>query len=228
MATKENLKDQEALQQEKIEATVSKAEQFLRENKKTIWGIIIGILVIGFAVVAYQQFIAKPKKAEALEQMYPAEAAFRNGEFELALNGDDNNPGFIEIIDNYGSKAGSIVYFYAGICALQSKDYESAVSYLKKYNGKDAILAARALSCLGDAYVGTGDLAAALKEFEKAAAKADNMFAAEYMVKAATVAEELGDTAKALSLYKTVKDKYPNSIEGYDIDKYIQRIESAE
>ena len=54
------------------------------------------------------------------------------------------------------------------------------------------------------------------------------MFAAEYLVKGAAVAEQLGDKDKALSLYKTVKEKYPQSIEGYEIDKYINKIQFAE
>ena len=66
----------------------------------------------------------------------------------------------------------------------------------------------------------------ALGYFEKAAAKVDNMFAAGYLLKAGLVAEKLGDDAKALSFYKTIKDKYPQSMEGYDIDKYIGRIEN--
>ena len=78
----------------------------------------------------------------------------------------------------------------------------------------------------GDAYVGLEDYKAALGYFEKAAAKADNMFAATYLLKAAQVCEELGDTDKALSLYKQIKEKYPQSIEGYDVDKYISRINS--
>ena len=54
------------------------------------------------------------------------------------------------------------------------------------------------------------------------------MFAAEYLLKAAVACEELGNKDKALKLYETIKDKYPQSIEGYDIDKYINRIKIAE
>ena len=117
MATKKNEK-QEALQQEKLQETVSKTEQFYNENKKTIWGCIIAAVVIALGVLAYNQFYLKPKKAEAQEQMYPAEAAFRQGNFDLALNGDGNNYGFAQVIDEYGAKAGKAVYFYAGVCAL--------------------------------------------------------------------------------------------------------------
>ena len=57
--------------------------------------------------------------------------------------------------------------------------------------------------------------------YEKAAAQADNMFAASYLVKAGQVYLQLGENEKALKAFETVKDKYPQSIEGYEIDKYI-------
>ena len=229
MATKKN--DKAALQQErqeKIEETVSKTEQFYNENKKTIWGCIIAAAVIALGVLAYNQFYLKPKVAEAQEQAYPAEAAFRAGNFELALNGDGNNYGFVQVIDEYGSKAGKAMPFYAGVCALQLKDYEAAVDYLKKYKGKDPILAARAQACLGDALAGLERYEEAAAQFEKAAGVSDNMFAAGYLLKAAVTYEELGANDKALALYETIKDKYPQSMEAYDIDKYINRIKIAE
>ena len=52
------------------------------------------------------------------------------------------------------------------------------------------------------------------------------MFAANYLLKAGVVAEKLGENAKALGYYETIKDQYPQSIEGYDIDKYIGRIQN--
>ena len=223
-----NLKDKEAERQENIEQTVSATEQFYNENKKLIWGIVAVVLVIGLGILAYNKFIYQPRCVEAMQQAYPAEMSFQNAEYELALNGDGNNLGFIDIIDEYGTKAGKAVYFYAGLCELQLKDYEQAVNYLKKYKGKDAIQSARALSALGDAYAGLQQYENAVAQYEKAAAVSDNVFAAEYLLKAAVACEELGNKDKALTLYETIKDKYPQSIEGYDIDKYINRIKFAE
>ena len=174
----------------------------------------------------FYKFYYQPKTKEAAAQMFPAEANFRNGEYDLALNGDGNVLGFSQIIDDFGGKAGKDVYFYAGVCELQLGNYQEALNYLKKYNGKESILKARAIGCMGDAYVGLEKYNDALGCFDKAAATADNMFAATYLLKAGVVCEELGDNAKALTYYKTIKDKYPQSIEGYDIDKYITRIES--
>ena len=196
------LKEKEQEREEKVIETVSKTDQFFRENKKTIYGILIALVVIALALVAYQKFYVQPKSDEATAQMIPAEANFRNGEYELALNGD------------------------AGVCELQLGNYQAAIDYLKKYNGKDAILSARATACIGDAYVGLEKYSEAVGYFEKAAAAADNMFAAGYLLKAGVTCEELGDNAKALTFYKKIKDQYPQSVEGYDIDKYITRIEN--
>lgn len=223
---KQTLKDQEAQRQDKLAEQVSKTEQFFNENKKTIWGTIIGIVVIGLGILGYQQFIYKPKVAEALGQAYPAEQSFANGEYEVALNGDGNVMGFAEIAKEYGKKAGKDVYFYAGVCEYNCGNFEEAIKYLKKYNGKDAILAAKATACIGDAYVGLEDYQTAINYFDKAAAKADNIFAAAYLLKAGIACEEIGKTEKALEYYKVIKDQYPSSIEGYDIDKYIKRAEN--
>ena len=217
-------KKNEAEQAAKVVESVSKTEEFYNAHKKTIWTVIIAILAVGLCVLGYHKFIYQPKCAEAQEQVYHAEAAFREGNYELALDGDDNNPGFAEVAATYGAKAGEAVYFYAGASALKLERYEEAISWLKKYSTKDEILGARAIACMGDAYCGLEDYAKAAAAFEKAAAFADNVFAAQYLLKAGIAYEELGKNDKALACYEIIKDKYPQSVEGYDIDKYINRI----
>ncbi|MCR5326966.1 MAG: tetratricopeptide repeat protein [Bacteroidales bacterium] len=218
--------EKEALRQENLQETVSKTDQFYNENKKTIWTVVCIIAVIALAVFAYVKLIYQPKCAEAAQQAFPAEQNFANGEYELALNGDGNVLGLADIIDQYGSKAGAAVFMEAGVCALRTGDYEAALSYLKKYNGKEPILAARAIACQGDAYAGLEKFPEAAAAYSKAAAKADNVFAAAYLLKAGMLYEKLGEKAKAIAAYKTIKDKYPQSVEGYDIDKYITRAEA--
>ena len=224
---KAKLTEQEKLQQERVEESVSAVEKFFDENKKTIWSVLGAIVVIGLAVLCWQKFYLTPKKAEAAGQLFPAEALFRAGDYEGALQGDGNVLGFAQIIDEYGKKAGKAVYMYAGLSSLFLENYDEAISYLKKYNGKDPILAARALSSMGDAYTGLEDYTSALSCYDKAAGMVDNMYAAAYLLKAGVVCEQLGDSDKALSYYKEIKDQYPSSVEGYDIDKYISRIENA-
>lgn len=211
---------------EAVVEAVSKTEKFFNENGKLLSAICVAVIVVCAAVFCWFKFVHEPKVQEAQGQMALAEQTFRAGDYEVALNGDGNVLGFAQIIDEYGAKAGKAVYFYAGVCELQNGNWEQAIKYLESYKGKDEILAARATACIGDAYVGLENYSKALACFEKAADTVDNMFAAGYLLKAGAVAEKLGDEAKALAYYKKIKDQYPQSMEGYDIDKYIGRIEA--
>ena len=219
-----NLKDKEAQRQENIEQTVSATEQFYNEHKKLIWGIVAAVLVVGLGILAYNKFIYQPKCVEAMQQSYPAEMNFQNGEYALALSGDGNNLGFEDIIAEYGTKSGKAVYLYAGICELRLGNYDEALAYLKKYKGKEPILAARAKACEGDAYVALGDYAAAVRSYKAAVERADNVFAAGYLLKEGSALEALDRKADALACYKAIEDKYPQSLEAYDIAKYIARV----
>ena len=221
-------KESKNVPQEQVAEAVSKTDLFFKENRKTILIASGAIVLCVLLILGYTHFIRTPKVNECRAQMFPAEHAFQQGDYQTAFSGDGNILGFEEILSTYGSFADESAWLYAGICQLQLGEYESAISYLKKYKGKEPILSARAQACLGDAYVGLQQYAEAAAQFEKAAGVSDNVFAAEYLLKAAVAYEELGDKDKALKLYETIKDKYPQSIEGYDIDKYINRIKIAE
>jgi tetratricopeptide (TPR) repeat protein len=210
---------------EAVVEAVSKTEQFFNENGKLLGGILAGLVIVAVAAFCWVKFAYQPAVAEAQGQMALAEENFRAADYEVALNGDGNVLGFAQIIDEYGAKAGKAANLYAGVCELQLGNYEAAINYLKTYNGKDAILKARALACIGDAYVGLEDYETALNYFEKAVAVKDNMFAANYLLKAGLTAEKLGQNEKALGFYELIKDQYAASPEGYEIDKYIGRIE---
>lgn len=211
---------------EAVAEAVSKTELFFKENSKPLVVSVVVIILLALGFFLWHKFAYEPQREEAQEQMFPAEMNFRNMEYELALNGDGNVLGFAQIIDEYGARAGKSVYLYAGVCELQLGNFESAISYLEKYSGRDNILAGRAYSCIGDAYTGLENYEQAVVWFEKAARKSDNMFSAGYLLKAGVTCEELGDDARALAFYQQIKDDYPQSMEAYDIDKYISRIEA--
>ena len=219
MATKESKEKTEAV----VEA-VSKTDLFFKENKNLIIGVAVAAVIVAFGIFAFQKWYYQPKAREAQQQLYPAEMAFKAESWETALNGDGNNLGIAQVIEDYGKATPAAAWFEAGICELQLGNYESAIDYLKNYKGKDAILKARSISCMGDAYVGLEDYAKALDCFVKAAGVIDNIYAAAYLLKAGVTAEQLGKNEEALKYYKTIKEQYPQSMEGYDIDKYISRL----
>lgn len=213
---------------EKIESVgeaVSKTELFFKQNGKLLAYIGGGLVIVAAIVILAIQFYIKPLKEEAIAQTFVAEQAFRNGEFEKALKGDGNALGFEQIIDEYGAKGGKSVYLYAGICQLQLGNAAEAIAYLESYTSDDPILSARAYACIGDAYSMQENFAKALDFYLKAAGHADNIFAAGYLLKAGIICEEMGNSDEALAHYRTIKEKYPQSFEGYEVDKYISRIE---
>ncbi len=210
--------------EESVGEALNQTEHFIEKYKKPLLYSVIVIIAITSIGFAYQHLYRKPRISEAMAQTFVAEQYFRADSFALALNGDGNALGFKQIIDEYGDNGGEAVYLYAGICELQLGNFEEAISLLKKYSGDDLILQARALCNIGDAYAGLQNNKEAVSFYMKAAKHVDNPFAAGYLLKAGIMYEELGDKENALKVYEEIKVKYPQTIEGYEIDKYISRI----
>ena len=222
---------------ESVGEAVSKTEVFFKTYGKTLAYVGGGLVAIAAIIILYIQFYANPLKQEAQAQTFTAEQYFRAEDYDKALNGDGNALGFSQIIDEYGAKGGKAVYLYAGICQLQLGNAAEAIEYLNNYRTDDAILTARAIACTGDAYSILENNAEALKFYIQAADKVlststscsfNNVYAAAYLLKAGIICEEMGKPQEALVYYQRVKDNYPTTPEGYEIDKYITRIKVAE
>lgn len=221
-------KNQQQVQEEpQVATTVSKVEDFFKKNQKIIEWALLAAAVIVCVILAVNKWYLTPARLEAQSQMFPAEQKFIAGEFETALNGDGNILGFAQIADQYGNKAGKSVWLYAGICNLQLGNNEEAIRNLKKYKSSDKIMTGRALCGIGDAYANLGDNAQALAYFKKAASLDDNAYTAGYLMKAAVISEAMGNKAEALDFYQKIKDTYPQTFEGYEIDKYISRLNES-
>ena len=224
MATNKNIQEPEV----NVGEALSKTEKFFDTYKNHIIYGTAAVVAVVVAVMLFHNFVTLPAQQEAMAQTFTAEQYFRNGDFEKALNGDGNALGFSQIIDEYGAKGGKAVYLYAGICQLQLGNAAEAIEYLNQYRTDDAILTARAIACTGDAYSILENNAEALKFYIQAADHADNVYAAAYLLKAGIICEEMGKPQEALVYYQRVKDNYPTTPEGYEIDKYITRIKVAE
>lgn len=213
-----------------IEQAIYKSEHFIEKNgKKLLIALCVVVVIIG-CYFGYTHLVKAPKEQKASTMAYGAQLLFGQGEFDKALNGDGNNPGFIEIIKNYGSTAtGNSAAHYAGICYIKIGDFKTAISYLEKYNdvkGEVAsIINAQNKGLIGDAYVELKDNTKALSFYEKAIAISDNELTAPYyLMKAAGVYEATGNKEKALECYQKIKNTYFQSLEARDIDKYIGKL----
>ena len=211
-----------------IEETLTKTEQFIEDNQKNLMtggGIIIGLIAV---VIGYQNLYLAPLEKEAQADMYMAELYFQKDSFNLALNGDGQYLGFIDVADEYSwTKVGELANYYAGICYLHLGEYESAIEYLEDFSSDDIVLSTLALGCIGDSYMELGDTDNALNSYEDATYNSDNEFTKPiYMLKQAMIHEQNGDYDEALALYNDIKLNFKTSREAYGIESYISRAEN--
>jgi len=211
---------------EVVENALSRTEQFIEDNSKLLTYIAIGIVVIFGGFIGVKKLVIAPVEREAASQMFMAEQYFEKDSFNLALNGDGNYLGFIDIIDEYKiTKSANMAKYYTGISYLHLGQYAEAIEYLKKFNSSDEMIAPIAIGAIGDAYAELENASEAINHYVKAAQMRKNEFTSPiYLMKAGETLEETGDLVKALEFYETIKDEYPDSNEARQIDKYIQRV----
>jgi len=210
---------------EGVEGALTKTEQFIEDNQKWIVRVVTGVLAIVALFIGIKRFYLNPLEEEAHGQMFVAEQYFEADSFRLALYGDGNYSGFLEIIDNYGiTKASNLAKYYAGISYLKSGEFEDAIEYLGKFKSKDKMVAPIATGAIGDAYLELGETEQGLDYYLKAASLSENKFTTPmFLMKAGLVCEELGDFEKALELYEQIRREYPEYSRSNNIEKYITR-----
>ncbi|MFY0604162.1 MAG: tetratricopeptide repeat protein [Flavobacteriaceae bacterium] len=218
-----------------LDETASKSEQWIEKNSKPLfYGLtLVAVVILGF--LGYNKYIAEPAEIKASDDLaFPRkyyEAASLAGKdvdslLNLALEGANGKYGFVDIATVHsGTKAGNLANYYAGLTYLQLKDYKNAIKYLDEFSSDDEALGPIATGNIGDAFSDLDQEDKALEYYEKAANKAANEFTTPmYLFKAGTVAMNLKKFDKALSLFTQIKEKYPTSTQGKDIDKYISMV----
>lgn len=223
MVKNKKIKQEDNLQE--VESVLTKTEQLIEENQKML-SIVIGVAVaIVVIYLGFSKFYMLPKEKEAKEQMYMAEHYFQTDSFNLAINGDGNYLGFLDIIDSYGiTESANLANYYTGVSYFKLGEYELAIDYLNKFDSDDILVAPVCEGAKGDAYMELGKDSKALSQYKKAFKLSDNELTAPiYMIKAATVLEKMGKSKDALDIYNELKEKFPNSNEGRNADKYIAR-----
>lgn len=218
------------LKQEESELLVDLVEvqeqtqDFLATNQKWIFGgLLLAVLLIG-GFFAYKFLYQQPREVEAMEQMYKAEQQFQRDSFALALtNPGGGYPGFESLASDYGgTKAGNLAKYYAGICALRTGNYQKAVDNLSSFRAKGNITPAMSNGALGDAYSELGNFDKAMGSYEKAAKAVANDFSTPYYLwKAGMLAKNQGNASKAQEYFQQIKTDYPASVQGQEIDRYL-------
>ncbi len=212
---------------ENVENALSKTEHYIEENQKSLTIIVVAIIVIVGGYLGYKRFVETPMENESKSQMWMAEQYFAKDSFNLALNGDGNYLGFLDIIEEYSiTKSANLANYYSGISYLHLGQFENAIEYLKQFESDDKMIAPVAFGAIGDSYMELDNLSDALVFYNKAVNTSENNFTTPiYLMKAGFVHKQNGDYKKALDTYKRIEKDFPNTAEGRQISKYIAQVE---
>ena len=203
------------------------AESWIERHPKIVFGVLGVVLLVVGGYFGFKYFKDK-KDIDAQREMFQAVYYFESDSLDLALNGDGNNLGFLDIIDEYGiTPAGNLANFYAGASYLKQGKYELARLYLEDFKASDLLVQARAYSLIGDSHMEEQHYSDAASFYNKAANYEPNKYyTPAYLMKEALAYEKANDTAKAIAAYQKIIDNYWESGEYQNARKFKARLES--
>ncbi len=218
---KDLLENAEALA-EKVEG----AEHWIEQNPKFVFGVIGAIALVVGGYFGFRYWNGSQDE-QAQKEMFQAVRYFEADSLSLALNGDGNNLGFKQIIEDYAwTDAGNLANFYAGAISLKQANFPLAIFYLGDFSSSDEIIQARAYSLMGDAYMEQKKYEEAATYYSKAADhKPNKFFTPTYLMKAALAYTKSNQNDKAIKAYQRIIDQYWESTEFQNARKYKAKLE---
>lgn len=216
----EILENPEALKEKLVEA-----ENWVEKHSKLMIGAAVALVLIVGGYFGFQYY-KDGQNQEAQQEMFQAVYYFEADSLDKALNGDANNLGFLDIINEYGiTEAGNLANFYAGAIYLKQGKYDVARKHLESFSSKDLLVQARAYSLIGDTYMEEQKYEDAAKFYNKAASyKPNKFFSPAYMMKEALAYEKANQKDKAVEIYDQVISKYWDSSEFQKAKKLRARL----
>ena len=209
-----------------VEDALTQSEAFLVKYKNAIIGGVVAVIIIVAGFIMYKNLYAEPREEKAQAALFKGQEYFEQDAYEQALNGDSiGYVGFLKVADEYsGTKAANLAKAYAGICYAQLGKYDEAVKMLDSFNGGDQMVAPAILGATGNCYAQLGQLDKAASTLLSAADKADNnSLSPIFLMQAGEILVKQGKYDDAVNAYTKIKDKYFQSYQAMDIDKYIEQ-----
>ena len=209
-----------------VEDALTQSEAFLIKYKNAIIGGVVALIVIITGIVMYNNLYAEPREEKAQAALFKGQEYFEQDAFEQALNGDSiAYTGFLKVADEYsGTKAANLAKAYAGICYAKLGKYEEAVKMLNDFDGDDQMVSPAMLGAAGNCYAQLNQLDKAAATLLDAAKKADNnTLSPIFLMQAGEILVKQGKLDDAIQAYTQIKEKYFQSYQAMNVDKYIEQ-----
>lgn len=208
-----------------LQDSVDRAQDFYGKNKNIILFALAAIVVIIGGTIGYKRFFKEPNEKKAQESIFAAQNYLAVDSFKLALNGDGNTYGFLQVIEKYGStKAGNLAKYSAGVCYVKLGEYQKGIDQLKAFSSDDLVLQPLANGLIGDAYMELNKANDAVSYYKKAGAADNELISPIYLLRAGLALEKANKPQEAIAIYQEIRQKYPQTNEGREMDKYLARL----
>lgn len=204
-------------------------DRFVDQNQRALLIAGAALILLAAGVWYYKMKYQPKQEAAANDAIFMAERYFGQDSLDLALNGDGNFSGMLDIAEEYsGTKAGTRAHYYAGVIMMRQKKYDEAIDHLKKVSFDDEMVGPLTLCLIGDCYVELKQLEEAGEYYLKGANAKINDFTTPYAHQKATrVYTELKEWDKVLKSLQIIKKDYSETRFAENVDKLIARAETA-
>lgn len=207
---------------------ITKTVAFFNKYNKIVYGIVIGILIIISALLAFNKFYLTPKSEKAsflilkpIEKMMAGDST----SLLIALEGDDEMDGFLTITKGYSlTKTANTANYYAGLCYLKLNDKEEALTYLLKFKQKEDVLWYACQAVIGDIYDDMGDTKKAITYYEKAVdGDEDPYFTPINLFKLGQMYERDQQWQKALDVYTIIENDFYDQYTKMGVTRFVDQ-----
>lgn len=230
MANNENLgaKKNENIQEK--EGFGARMVNFFAKYQNVIYGVIIGILVVVAGILALNKFYFVPKNEKASAAMIAPINYFLSSDsasLNLALEGDDENDGFLTIISDYKmTKTANTAKYYAGLTYLKMGDKEEAMNYLLQFKKKEDVLWYACQAVIGDLYDEQGDGKKAIEYYKKSVKNDDPYFTPVNLFKLGMMYEREENWAEANAAYTRIENEYYDQYMSMGVAKFAENVKT--
>ncbi len=230
MANNEQLGAKKAENTQEQENFGTRFINFFVKYQNVIYGVIIAILLVIAAIIALNKFYFTPKNEKASAAMLAPMSHYMAGDslsLNLALEGDDENDGFLTIISDYKmTRTANTAKFYAGLTYLKLNDKEEALNYLLQFKKKEDVLWYACQALIGDLYDEQGDESKAITYYKKAVKNDDPYFTPINLFKLGQMYERSENWKEAAAAYQRIESDYYDQYQNMGVAKFAENVKS--
>ena len=210
---------------------ITRTIDFYNKHQQIIYGVLIALLVVAFGIVAASRFYFQPRNQKAatliLAPIQYYSQAVNSGDttaFNLALEGDEENEGFLTLISSYKmTKIANTSNYYAGLCYLGMGQKEEALEHFLKFKKKEDVFWYACQMAIADIYDEQGDDAKAIKYYKNAINGNEPFYTPPALFKLGQMYEKAENWKEAYNAYTKIEKDFNKEYQSMGVDRFLER-----